>query len=211
MPNIDFFATGADFIPILNYVFAESRCRVFESYSPPGQDIAEFSSIDSIESRYAIGVCAGTAPSVLLELVPPESMGLCHIRRINLDPARCGGQTFRYVISGWGLIQLYLGGVGPHGLVNSHSNHFTAARARYWEPVDGGKRGAVESWDWRKTTRVSSALNRFIRKLALYKLGSRPVLPNAAAAFETGVGLVGGFDQELLLKQHQLQSGPNKQ
>jgi hypothetical protein len=198
MPNIDFYAAKADFHPVLDYVFSKSGCRVFESYSPPGQPIAEFASIEMLEARYPIGICKGSAPSVLLQLVPPNSFGFCRIRRIDLKPGVYGDHTFRYSFEGWGLIQLYLGGIAPHGAVESHSNHFTEAGAKSWEQTDRRERGPVGAWDWRKVTATSSALNRFVRKLAHYKLGSRPVLPGAAAAFETGVDPVVIFYREVL-------------
>jgi hypothetical protein len=177
-------------------------------YSPPGQQIAEFASIEMLEARYSIGICKGSAPSVLLQLVPPNSFGLCRVRRIDLKAGVYGDYAFRYSFEGWGLIQLYLGGIGPHGLVDSHCNHNTEARARHWEPVDRGELGSVQSWDWRKITAISAACNRFVRKLGLYKLGSRPVLPMAAAAFETGLDPVPMFDRELLRKRRLLSSAP---
>jgi len=198
MPNIDFYAAGADFPSVLTYVFKQSTCRVFESYSPPSQEIAEFESIDDLSARYPIGVCRGSGPSVQLALVPPGASHQFSIRRISLRPELCDGQTFRYTVEGWGLIHLHLGGIGPQGLVTSHSNHNTEARARKWSETYP-EFGPVEIWNWRETTAVSSALNRFIRtKLATYKLGSRPVLPDAAAAFAAGLAPILVGDQNLL-------------
>jgi hypothetical protein len=48
MPNIDFYAAEEDFLAVLTYVFEQSACRVFEMYSPPGQEIAEFKSIEDL-------------------------------------------------------------------------------------------------------------------------------------------------------------------
>lgn len=200
MPNIDFYAANGDFALVLEYVFLKSGCRVFQMDSAPGEEIIEFASFGELEKRYSIGLTKGTGPSVLLQLVPPYSLELCHIRRIDFTAGVFGEHGFRYSFEGWGLIQLYLGGTGPQGLVASHSNHFTEAGARYWEHVDEGKRGLVDAWDWRKVTATSSALNRFVRKLALFKIGSRPVLPAASAAFEKGVGPVETYDIELLKK-----------
>jgi hypothetical protein len=198
MPNIDFYAAGADFLAVLTYVFKQSACRVFESYSPPGEAIAEFKAIDDLSARYPIGVCRGSGPSVLLQLVPPGASHQFGIRRISSPPELCDGHTFRYAVEGWGLIQLQLGGIGPRGLVNSHSNHNTEARARKWSETYP-ELGPIEIWNWRETTAVLSALNRFIRtKLATYKLGSRLVLPDAAAAFAAGVAPIFVGDQKLL-------------
>jgi hypothetical protein len=201
MPNIDFYAAGADFLAVLTYVFKQSGCRLFESYSPPGEEIAEFKSVEDLSARYPIGVCRGSGPSVLLQLVPPGASDQFSIRRISMRPELCQGHTFRYAVEGWGLIHLHLGGVGPQGLVNSHSSHNTEARARRWLETRR-ELGPIESWNWRETTSVSSALNRFIRtKLATYKLGSRPVLPEAAAAFAAGLAPIFVEDNNLL-KDH---------
>jgi hypothetical protein len=198
MPNIDFYAAGADFFPVLTYIFKQSTCRVFESYSPPGEEIAEFKSIDDLSARYPIGVCRGSGPSVLLQLVPQSASDQFSIRRISMQPEHCDGHTFRYAVEGWGLIHLHLGGISSQGLVNSHSNHNTEARARKWSK-SYQEIGPMEIWNWRETTVVSSALSRFIRsKLATYKLGSRPVLPEAAAAFAAGIAPIHVRDQNLL-------------
>jgi hypothetical protein len=188
----------ADFFPVLTYVFKQSACRVFESYSPPSEEIAEFKSIEDLLARYPVGVCRGSGPSVLLQLVPPSASHQFSIRRISLQPELCDGHTFRYAVEGWGLINLHLGGIGPQGLVNSHSNHNTEARARKWLETHR-ELGPIELWNWQEITAVSSALNRFIRiKLATYKLGSRPVLPEAAAAFAAGLAPIPVGDQNFL-------------
>src|ERR1700722_15717271 len=208
MPNIDFYAAGADFLAVLTYVFKQSACRVFESYSPPGEEIAEFKSVDDLSARYSVGICPGSGPSVLLQLVPPGASHQFNIRRITLKPELCEGRTFRYAVEGWGLIQLQFGGTGPQGLVNSHSNHNTEARAKRWSETHR-ELGPIEIWNWRETTAVSSALNRFVRtKLATYELGSRPVLPDAAAAFAAGLTPIFVGDQNLLKERMRLLPQP---
>ena len=192
MPNIDFYAAGEDFTAVLTYVFERSGCRVFESYSPFGAELAEFKSIADISSRYEIGDCRGSAHSVLLQLVTPSASNDFAIRRIALDPSRCEGHTFRHAIEGWGLIQLYLGGRGPDGLIASHSNHNSEARAMRWADTHQSL-GSPQRWNWQEITTVSSALNRHVlTKLAQYKLGSRPVLPAAGALLASGLTPHGG-------------------
>lgn len=109
MPNIDFYAAGADFHAVLTYVFEQSKCRVFESYSPPGEELTEFKSIDDLSARYPIGICRGSGPSVLLQLVPPGASHQFSIRRISMQRELCDGHTFRYALEGWDLIHLHLG------------------------------------------------------------------------------------------------------
>jgi hypothetical protein len=191
VPNLDFYAVGADFDAVLNYIFKERACRVFESYSPPGEEIAEFKSTAEISARYPVGICRGSGASVFLQLVPPGAAPLFAIRRVSLSPDANQGHTFRYAVTGWGLIQLYLGGQGPYGLVASHTNHNTESRARRWQAVHP-ELGPAAAWDWREVTRVSSAFNRFVRtKLAVSKIGNRPVLSNAAEAISNGTHPVG--------------------
>jgi hypothetical protein len=186
MPSITFYAAGTDLHRILNYVFDRSGCRVFENYSPFGEGIAEFKSVDELSARYSLGECQGGAPGALLALVTKGASDLFEIQRIALRPEFCEGHTFRYTIAGWGLIHLHLGGTGPHGLVSSNSNHFTAAGARQWVHTHSTLE-PVEAWNWAEVASVSSALNRFIRKLAVFKIASRPVLPIDAAQFSQGL------------------------
>jgi len=185
VPNLDFYAVGSDFDPILDFVFEQSGCHVFESYSAPGTELLRFHSADELRARHEVGVSAGSSASIHLQLVPPGATKSYQIERIRLDPAKCNGHTFRYSIRGWGLIQLYLGGIGPHGVTNSHTNHNTQSRAQKWEPIISANVDA-DDWNWREVNSTSGKLNRQIRKLCAYKLGSRPVLPAAAEAFAAG-------------------------
>lgn len=185
MPNCDFYALKEDLRPVLDFVFEASGCRVFEHYSPFDSPLAEFHTIAEIEARYPLGICMGTAPSVLLQLLP-ASAGRLVMERIALDPAKCGGATFRYVASGWGMIQLQLGGMSSQRIVMSHTNHNSKRRARAWEPTCADALGPVSDWDWTLVERTSRRINAQIRKLASEKIGSRPILPAAATAIAAG-------------------------
>lgn len=180
MPNCDFLATGSDFELVLSHVFAAERFLVYEHYSPYDQEVVQFRSVEEVRDRYpTMGQCIGSGPSVMLQLLVPGT-GSVLFERISLDSRRCGGVTFRYRASGWGLIQLQLGGIGPKGLVESHTNHNSAKRAAVWEATCGDKLGPAASWDWPQIESASRSFNRYISKIALRKDGSRPVLPEAA-------------------------------
>ena len=190
MPNCDFYAAEADFNQILDFVFASCECQVFETYSPFDDDLAQFNSSGEIGQRYAVGRCPGTAPSVLLSLVPPSGRTLVTIRRIELKAGSVPGARYRHTLEGWGTISLQLGGIGPKGLVHSHSNHNSEKRARAWSSTHPEWK-AVDEWNWPEVARVSSRLNTHIReRLAVSKIGSRPVLREAAALLNNGTKAV---------------------
>ncbi|HET7083603.1 MAG TPA: hypothetical protein VFI23_02460 [Rhizomicrobium sp.] len=185
MPNLDFYAASLDFQPVLDFIFNRSGCRVFESYSEFDAEIREFKSTNDLSQVYRIGECIGSSHSVYLQLVPPGADALYHIRRIVLKPST--GHKYRYSIEGWGLIQLYLGGLGPSGLVLSHTNHNSEKRANLWAHTYPEIK-SPEAWDWKQVVRTSSAVNRYIRtKLAVSFRSSHPVLPEAAKALAHGI------------------------
>ena len=185
MPNCDFYAVDGDLKRIVEFVFHELDCRVFELSSEPDKELREFKSAEEVLQIAGFGKCRGKTHSVYLQLWPRSARGKIHVQRIGLDPKACNGATFRYQIQGWGLIQLYLGGISKAGVIHSHSNHNSEKRAQKWasthEELD-----EVSSWDWREVNRVSRQLNRHIQKMAATKMGSRPILPEAACEIEAG-------------------------
>ena len=46
--------------------------------------------------------------------------------------------------------------------------------------MTGPELGEPEQWDWAAVTSASGRLNRAIRRMAVSKIGSHPVLPQAA-------------------------------
>ncbi len=191
MPNCDFYAAGEDLTQVLDFVFSVGDCRVFESYSPFDEELAEFNSTTAVRSRYPLGHCTGNAPSVLLSLWLVRASAEVRPHRVSLDSTKCNGATFRFTLEGWGLIALQLGGESPNGLVVSHTNHNSEARARKWASTYEDTLGDVSSWDWREVSRVSTRLNRYIRaRLAVSKIDNRVVLPQAARLIAEGAEVV---------------------
>ena len=188
MPNCDFYATASDIEDVLNFVFGLEGIAIFEHYSPFDQSLVQFHSPADISRRYAdTGVCKGNAPSVLLAICPVSHMENKQVKRITLKPGKASGASFREVIEGWGLIQLQIGGVGPKGIVHSHTNHNSEARAKKWESTYPDL-GPVADWDFRLVSSISGRINRHIRdNLAVTKIGSRPVLEDAKARIDSGI------------------------
>ncbi|MEU7766327.1 hypothetical protein AB0B25_14495 [Nocardia sp. NPDC049190] len=170
MPNLDFYAVDEDWSEVLEVVFEFDLFRVFESYSEPGHELREFSAAvevpDTWLGRRLMLVVAGAGPEPLA-------------RRIDFAPDVVSDAPFRYICEGWGLIQLDYGGpFGDQELRWTHTNHNTAKRAAAWAATLP-RLGNPAAWDWAAVTKASSRLNRVIRRMAVGKIGSHPVLPHA--------------------------------
>jgi hypothetical protein len=186
MPNCDFYAVDKDLEDVLNFVFQELPVRVFESYSSFEHELTELKSVQDIADHYPLGQCKNNSESVLLQLWAVNSSKEVRIRKIKLDPKKCDGAQFRYTIEGWGLIQLYLGGVSKSGVIASHTNHNSEKRANAWSSTYSDRMGSPAAWNWKEVTAISNKLNRYIRKAAVTKQGSRPVLKAAADLLAAG-------------------------
>jgi hypothetical protein len=188
VPNCDFYAAPGDFEPILQFVFEEMECRVFQAYSRVDSDLKEFSRLDELvhSTELKLGDCSNRNLSCSLMLWPVQASDQVQIRRIELNPAARLG-THKHTVEGWGLISLQLGGLGNMGVHPSHTNHNSENRARKWADTYKDTMGDPSAWDWDVVTRTSAKLNRRIHSLATTKLRSRPVLPAAKEALDSGM------------------------
>jgi len=187
LPNCDFYAAPGDFELILQFLFEELQCRVFEAYSRFDRDLREFSCLDELveSTETKLGDCSNSRLSCYLALWPVEASDQVRIRRIELNPT-AGLGTHRYSVEGWGLIFLQLGGLGKMEVHPSNTNHNSEKRARKWAETYEDLLGQPSAWNWDVVTRTSAKLNRRIRSLAAAKIGSRPVLPAAKEALDAG-------------------------
>jgi hypothetical protein len=198
MPNLDFYAIGGDLDKILDYVFTETGCRVFESFSAFDADLVEFPDAETLKRDRPVGSCQQGMVSVLLQLIIPSAANLPRIRRIDLPPGNSDGHRFRHVIEGFGMLQLYLGGLSPNGIVASHTSHASRQRACVWQKT-APDLGPVDAWNWDELVQTSEALNHLIKsKLAASTIGSCPVLKEAYRAFDTGLSPADGFSKAVL-------------
>ena len=185
MPNCDFFACGDDHRVILEHIFDNLPCRIFELSSRFDSELAEFASLADIERHFGIDNWSRNEHrSLLLTIYAADANGSLNFRRIALDSTKCDGATFRYSCDGWGLIQLYLESPRKGGLRNSHTNHNSEKRAGNWSPTYP-EMGDPADWNWAAVNSFSRKLNRFIRKCGVHKIGSRVVLPCASEFMET--------------------------
>ena len=183
MPSLDFFAARTDMSALLSFLFDSTDVRVFESYSEYEQPLKEFCSFEALAASHEVGVDEhGKGRAILLQLWSPSVMSRLDIQQITLDPSRCNGHTLRYNIDGWGLIQLYLGGVHNHVITKSHYGHNSEKRAQAW--------GHAEDVNWEALAKLSSRIRYHIsRRLAVAKVPGRPVLSEAYELARSGYEL----------------------
>jgi len=148
-------------------------------YSSFSEDIVEFSSSEEVTFYDGYTRLIETGRPLYLTVWPVNASEAVQMKHIDLDPKKCDGHTFRYTVVGWGLVQLYFRGKTQKGLESSHTNHNSEARAKKWAATYLDELGSPEQWNWSEVTRVSSKLNRYIRKCAVRKIGARPILRHA--------------------------------
>ena len=186
MANLDFYAIGQDIIDTLEFIFTETDCKVFESYSEHGKDLREFKSMSECFTAYNYEF----AGSFLLQLWSPSVASKVFFKRIDLDPKKCNGATFRFRVDGWGLMQLYLGRAKDQEIEYSHFGHNSESRAKRWEPTYIDELGLVDDWDWQLLKKISGKIQYHIRKrLAVSKVNSRPILAEASKKHLNGYKL----------------------
>lgn len=182
MASLDFYALEEDIRGLVHFMFEETDLRIFESYSAYEAELREFRSFEELSAAFSLGGDThGHGHAVLLQLWSPSVMERVEFERIELKVA---GHSFRYRISGVGLIQLYFGGQHEGVITDSHYGHWSEAGARQRAAGD------VDAVDWNALSRLSGRIQRHIRsRMAVAKVRGRPIFPAAFAALQSGLGL----------------------
>lgn len=190
VPNCDFYAALEDHELLLDWLFRESTCRVFELSSDFETPLREFRAVADVLAQFTRAYPNGRRwHTVHLQLHVLGAGPPFVPTRVTLDPRACQGATFRFVARGWGLVQLYLSVPDATGLMNSHTNHNSRKRAETWASVTPEAQ-SVGSWDFKRVTAFSSRLNRQVKKMGVARIASRAVLPGALRLWEGGVPLL---------------------
>jgi len=185
--NYNFYADKSDKIEILEYLFRETDLEIYDSYSEYGQEICTYSTVEAIGEKYNLK--DGGKFAVRFQLWSPRHKGQPIFNRINLDPKRCNGHSFRYSTEGWGLIQLNFGGILNKELNQSNIGHFNEAGALGRESANSIN-GRVDSWDWKEIASTSRKLKYHLHnKLAIRKIRSIGVLSGAEKLASEGIKL----------------------
>jgi len=183
----EFFANKADKLEILDFIFKQTDLHIYDLSSPFGEDICKYKTVDEISSKFDLdngGKFANT-----FQLWTPRHKGKPIFRKVDLDPKRCNGHTFRYSTEGWGLIQLYFGGLKNEELNQSHIGHFNEKGVLKWEDTNKVN-GLVSLWDWTEIQTTSRKLKYHIHnKLTTRKIGSFGALSGADQLEKQGIKL----------------------
>ncbi|MGA5466093.1 hypothetical protein [Mycobacterium sp. NPDC050041] len=161
MPHLRFYAVDDDHRAVLGAVFEQGEFAVYDMHAEPGTPIGRYDAADEVS------------------MAPHGSHLMLHVVAAGGEPI-LGGPA----IGGWGLVQLSFGTFfRDRELRWSTTNHNTLKRAQQWDGVHP-ELGSPHAWDWAAINRASARLNRRIRALAVDRIGSHPVLPEAAALIE---------------------------
>jgi hypothetical protein len=181
----NFFANKTDKLEILDFIFKETDLKIYDLSSPYGLEICEYKSLSDIDSKFNLD--NGDKFAVTFQLWSPRHKGKPLFRKIQLDPKHCNGHTFRYSTDGWGLIQLYFGGLKNNELNQSQIGHITEREALKNENITTFN-GRVDSWDWTEIHSTSRMLKiKIHNKLSIRKIGSLGVLKGADSLEKNGV------------------------
>lgn len=184
--NYNFLATEIDKIQVFNFIFEQTDLQVFDLSSEFSQKVCQYKSTSEVVAKFDLE--NGGQFAVTLQLWSPRFGGEVIFRKVNLNPERCEGHTFRYATGGWGLIQLYLGGCQRNSLYHSNIGHFNekGALARV---DDDTTLAEVKRWNWKEIVSMSGRLRRQITKMAVGKFDGIDVLPGADSLRKSGVEL----------------------
>jgi hypothetical protein len=181
----EFFANKDDKLQVLQYIFMDTDLQIYDAYSSYGQEIVNYRNMEEIISKFDL--IYGGQNAVTFQLWTPRFKGQPIFRKIDIDPKRCNGHNFRFSTNGWGLIQLYFGGLIDNQLHRSHIGHFNEAGALKKESI-GKFNGSVGSWDWKEIQSTSQQLKYKIHnKLATRKIGSQGILTGADKLTKEGI------------------------
>jgi hypothetical protein len=185
--NYDFYADKIDKLEILEYIFDETDLRVFDLGSIPGERICEYTSANEINEKFDLE--NGGSNSLTFQLWTSRFKAQPVFRKIELNPKNSKEPTFRYSTDGWGLIQLYFGGIKNQELNRSHIGHFNEKGALKLEGINLVN-GKVSNWDWKEIEVTSRKLKYQIHnRLTVKKLGSFGILNGADKLEKQGIKL----------------------
>lgn len=185
LPNLNWFGSEDDHATLLSEIFAMNDFDVFELYSNPGQSIRTFSDVDETLADFQVPYSNGTPRATLhLNLWVKGAGPKPGIQEVKLLSEKNDGHSWKERTEANCFVKLYLERYVDGRINYSQTNTPSEARMGAIDGIVTGSDGA--KWDVRKANRMSSKLNRLIRKKAVAKIGAIAVLPGADALWKEG-------------------------
>lgn len=147
---------------VLIAVYKEGEPIAYQADSAFGEELKEFNSREELNQE--IDKLLNTnAPFFQFAFYYPESIGFVEKQRVNLNPEKCNGHTFRFSIKGWGLIYLQFHrkpqGIECRAAVN------TEKRANGWKDTYPDMK-EPSLWRWKTVEKNARRIIRVINKVA---------------------------------------------
>lgn len=167
----------SDFGALVESAFQAETPLVWSSESKLGESLERFATPLEIQAKAASCVEAGVH-NYAFGLWYASMKGRAIERQVALDPPR-DGKTFRYSLSGWGIIHLHLYFTAVHPLqcrvvVNSEARA-RAREDRYPEL------GPTSEWDWRVVETYAFRLSRKLASMGRTAPVIQPTHPRSRA------------------------------
>ena len=158
----DFYGTIDDKKLILDFIFSETKYQVFDHYSEFGKELKRYFTTDEIFEKFDLE--NGGEYSVCFGLWNPLDGTKNIIRKVNLNPEKCNGHTFRFSSNGWGMQRLYFGGIKNEYLNQSTFMGFNEKGALAKDLFNPENEREANKLDWKLIRSDQRKLKNFIEK-----------------------------------------------
>jgi len=174
----DFYGTKEDKKLILDFIFSETNYQVFDHYSDCGKELNQYFSTDEILKKFDLE--NGRQYAVTLGLWNSLDGTKNIVRRIELNPQKCDGHTFRYSSVGWGIQRLYFGGIQNGYLNQSEFMGFNEKGAIEKDLINPENEREAHKLDWKLIRSDQRKLKNYIeKKIGVEKHNRGMILQNA--------------------------------
>ena len=147
---------------VIAAVFSQGAPIVYESHSEPEQEIRSFSSALELEAEVFLRL-PNERRFVSYSIYYPEAKGLVKKRKFDLIREKNEGKQFRFIMEGWGLIQLQLTYRDDHVTCRVAVNSEKRALAWFQTYPDHGQ---PSLWIWKVVEKHARRIIREMKKNA---------------------------------------------
>lgn len=180
MPKCNFYAVDEDYEIILDLIFNDLKCKVYQKYSEPDAELVQFHTTAEVVEYYQLnGFSSSQGKSAHLMLWPVEASENFVITKQVVTSRKFKGAT-RSRAEGWGLIHLELRGNSSKGLSECQTNNSTEKHSKALEAKHKESLGLVSEWKWDVVIRTAKKLNDYILNKSEKRQGAKAVMPKAA-------------------------------